>query len=227
MSGDGEDYSDDEINDVYDAVSDAWEDHTSGGGGGGAGGGGAGGGGGGGGTPRRGFLDLFTITGNGSANGNITVTAKVEWAGEYANNGRGGERTVKLDRVDTRPIVAALRKARVVEKRSARGPLRSYTAKSHEAQLRQLNGTKGGREALKNAGFNPSRETLRRWKNGSQPVGKNNQRRIAEAYENQRNPGRGVMGARREVTNALTASLKARYDGQNIRFRDIRDFRIH
>jgi hypothetical protein len=155
------------------------------------------------------------------------VTAKVEWAGEYANNGRGGERTVKLDRVDTRPIVAALKKARSLEVRAARGPLRSYTAKGHEAQLHQLTSTRRGQEALREAGFKPSRETLRRWRNGDQKVGKPNQRRINEAYENMRNPGRGVMGARREVTDALTASLRARYDGQNIRFRDVRSMRIH
>jgi transcriptional regulator with XRE-family HTH domain len=240
MSGDGEEYTDDEINDVYDAVSDAWEDYTGGGGssggggavGGGGGGsgpsGGSGGGGpiGGGAAPGGGGLGAITVTGNGSANGQITVTAKIEWAGEYANNGHGGERTVRLDRVDTRPIVAALRKARTLELAALRGPLRSYNAKSAQAQLNQLN-TKRGQEALREAGFSPSRRTLRRWEQGTQKPSKANREKIAEAYENVRNPGRGVMGARRAVTDALTQSLRDRYDGQNIRFRDIRTMRIH
>jgi hypothetical protein len=238
MSGDGDEYTDDEINEVYDAISDAWEDHTGGGvvdGGGGVTGGGGSGGGGGGealggpaiGTAGGGGLGAITVTGGGSANGNITVTAKVEWAGEYANNGRGGERTVRLDRVDTRPVIAALRKARALELRSARGPLRSYTAKSPQTQLKQLAGTKGGQEALRDAGFSPSARTLRRHESGEiKTWSKANREKITEAYENTRNPGRGVMAARKGVTDALTSSLRARYDGQNIRFRDIVSMRI-
>jgi hypothetical protein len=229
MSGAGVDYSEDEINDVYDAISDAWEDgyglgdafdinfgDVFGGGEAPSGDEGASGG------SDRGPI---TATGGGSANGNITVTAKVEWAGEYANNGRQGERTVKLDRVDTRPVAAALRKAQNLEVRAARGPLRSYTAKSPQAQLHQLDRTKRGQEALRDAGFSPSRQTLRRWAKGEQTPNRANRARILEAYENMRNPGRGVMGARKEVTDALTQSLSARYDGQNIRFRDIRTMR--
>jgi hypothetical protein len=244
MSGPGEDYSDDEVNDVYDAISDAWEDHTSGGDGlglglgdvfslgdafGSGGGGGEGGEGGGEGAAPSGGggLGAVTITGSGSANGNITVTAKVEWAGEYANNGRQGERTVRLDRVDTRPVVDALRKARSLEVRAARGPLRSYTAKSAQAQLHQLGSTKRGQQALRDAGFSPSRRTQRRHENGEiKTWSKANREKITEAYENMRNPGRGIMAARREVTDALTQSLRARYDGQNIRFRDVRTMRI-
>lgn len=242
MSGDGEDYSDDEINDVYDAISDAWEDHTGGGpsssggaaGGGGAagasgGGGGAAGAGGGGAAPGGGGLGAIVATGNGSANGKITVTAKVEWAGEYANNGRGGERTVRLGfdrKLDTRPVVKALKKAQRLEVAAARGPLRTYGAKTTEAKLRQLGGTKAGRAALREAGYTPSRWTAARHARGETKPNKAYENAINQAYENKRNPGRGVMAARREVADALTSSLRAAYDGQNIRFRDIRSMNI-
>ena len=254
MSGPGEEYTDDDINDVYDAISDAWEDHTSGGlggvfglgdvfGGGGTPSGGetvsgpSGGGGGaiGGaappagpsGAPGGGGGGGITVTGSGSAAGRITVTAKIEWAGELLNNGRGGERTVNLVGVDTRPIVAALRKARNLEILAIRGPLRSYKAKSPQAQLHQLGSTRRGAEALREAGFNPSRRTQRRHENGEiKTWSKTNREKISEAYENMRNPGRGVQGARREVVDALTESLKRLPGHATVRFRDIRSMRI-
>jgi hypothetical protein len=213
MSGEGEDYSDDEVNDLYDELADALEGAAGGGGGGGGGaaGGGAPGAAGG---PSEG--------GKGTAR--LIVTAKVEWAGEYANNGRDGERTVRLNPINIKPIRDALASARRLEELAARGPLRSYNAKGWEAQLNQL-GTRRGGDALKDAGFHPSPRTLKRWEAGTQKPSKANRERIREAYDNVRNPGRGVMQARRDVADRLTDALRDEY-GSNVRFRDIRSIEI-
>ena len=193
MSGDGEDYSQDEMDEVYDALGDAFD-----------------------------LGDVFSMS---EVQKGITVTAKIEWAGEYANNGRDGERTVRLDSMNLTPVRDALLNARRLEGLAARGPLRSYTAKGWEAQLHHLNSTKRGREALRDAGWNPSRETQRRYSRGEQTPLKSNRAKLQEAYDNARNPGRGWVEARNNAVGQLTSTLREKY-GSNIRFRDIIDFRL-
>jgi hypothetical protein len=155
----------------------------------------------------------------------ITVTARIEWAGEYVNS-RGGVRTVHLDPMNVRPVREAMAKAQRLEVLAARGPLSSYKAKGWSAQLKQLSKTERGREALREAGFAPSRETLRRYGHGSQSPGRANREKIAQAYGDARNPGRGWAKARRDVADALTGVMKAQYGGSNIRFRDIEELRF-
>ena len=193
MSGEGDDYSQDEIDEVYDALSDAFG--------------------------LGGVFDLAEVRKG------INVTARIEWAGEYANNGRHGERTVQLDTMNLTRVRDALRNAQRLEGLAARGPLRSYTAKGWEAQLHHLNSTKRGREALKAAGWNPSRETLRRYGRGEQTPLKSNRAKLAEAYDNARNPGRGWVEARNAAVGELTSTLRQQY-GSNVRFRDISDLRL-
>lgn len=191
MSGEGDDYTADEVDELYDELYDAFAEYAG----------------------RHGE--------GGQVNAVMTVTARVEWAGEYSNNNRNGERTVKLDRLNLTAVRDAVNKAAKLEGLAMRGPLRSYKAKGWEAQLKQLQGTKRGQEALREAGFNPSRETLRRYGRGEQAPGKPNRAKIADAYDAARNPGRGWAEAKREAANALTETLRQHYGGYPVRFRDI------
>lgn len=192
MSGEGEEYTDDDVNDLYDAIDEAWGDRD----------------------------------GKGDTNGSMTVEAKIEWAGEYANNGHGGTRSVNLAGVNTVPVVAALKQARKLEERALRGPLRSYDAKSANAQFRQLERTPAGRAALIAAGVSATARTQLAWITGDRTPTRANQERIREAYDNARNPGRGVMDARRAVADALTQSIKDLPGDSTVRFRDIESFEI-
>jgi hypothetical protein len=212
MSGEGDEYTEPEIDEVYDWLDDAFDeyygegeegDDVSQGGGGGGGGG----------TPEG-----------------LDVTAVVEWAGVVDHNGRGGERTTHLgsrgESVNLAPVIDAVRAARAAERRAASGPLKSYRAKSWHAQLRQLMNTKRGREAARDAGLIPSRETQRRWTRGDQAPSKGNRAKIAQAYDAARNPhGTKAKQLRAEAAGKLTGALNDTY-GVNVRFRDIRDMRF-
>ena len=157
----------------------------------------------------------------GPANAEVQVTAEIEWAGTVDKP----QRSTRLDGVDMRATVKAVQHLRQAEGRDT-GPLRSYKAKSWEAQLRQLNAVKRGTSAKQAAGLNPDSETLRRWKNGSQKPGKAYRERIAQAYDELRNPARGqVAKARHDVAEKFTKALRDRY-GVNVRLRDIRNFRF-
>jgi hypothetical protein len=213
MSGEGDDYSDDEVNDLYDELADALEGAT---GSGGSGGGTAGGGAAGGAEGAPGGAEMVFLT----------VTAKIEWAGEYANNGHDGMREVHFrDRINITRVREALASARRLEELAARGPLRSYGEKSPLAQFRRLAGTAAGRQALADADVGGNRRTRAAWASGARQPNRANQRAIEEAYQNVRNPGRGVMQARRDVADRLTDALRDEY-GSNVRFRDIRSIEI-
>lgn len=167
------------------------------------------------------MADEYDEEETGPASAEIDVTAEIEWAGTVDKP----ERTTRLDGVDMRPVVEAVKQLRQAEGRD-RGPLRSYKAKGWQAQLRQLNAVKRGPEAKQAAGLKPSRETLRRWENGTQKPGKANREKIAAAYDELRNPARGkVTQARHEVAEKFTQALRNRY-GVNVRLRDIRNFRF-
>lgn len=193
VSGPGDEYSDDEIDEVYDALYEAFEEYEG----------------------RHGT--------GGEVNAGISVTARIEWAGEYANNGRNGERTVRIDPMNLTAVRDAMDKARRLQALALRGPLSSYKARGWQAQLSQLGKTARGREALKAAGWNPSRETLRRYGHGTQAPSKANRAKISDAYDTARNPGRGWGEARREAVNALTDAIRQLPGGSTVRFRDITD----
>ena len=93
MSGDPTEYNDVEIDELYDALSEAFEEYEAGGG-----------------------------AGSSEVTARITVTAKVEWAGEYANNGRDGQRTVRLNPMDLTAVRDAVRTAQRLEGLAGRGP---------------------------------------------------------------------------------------------------------
>jgi hypothetical protein len=154
----------------------------------------------------------------------IQVTAEIEWAGT-TDHLRNGVRTTRLEGLDLQPVIDAMQRLRAAEGRD-RGPLRSYKAKGWEAQLAALSRVRRGPAAMAAAGLNPARQTMRRWAAGTQKPSKANRERIARAYDELRNPARGsVREARHEVTEKLTAAMRARY-GVNVRLRDIRNFRF-
>lgn len=199
MSGEGEDYSDDEIDELFDAIQDAIDEYDS---------------------------EDGTGAGGEDMDVQITTTARIEWAGEYANNGRNGTRTTTMAAMNLAPVRDAVRRAQKLEGLAARGPLRSYRAKGWHAQLRHLQGTKRGREALEAAGWNPSRETQRRYGRGTQAPSKANRAKITEAYDAARNPGRGWGEARRAAVDALTNATRQYGGGFPVRFRDIDEMRF-
>jgi hypothetical protein len=170
--------------------------------------------------------DDYDDEGHPAAGGTPTsaeVTAEIEWAGHI--DPRKPVRTTRLDGLDLRATLKAAGKLRQAERRDT-GPLRSYKAKGWQAQLRELNAVKRGPEAKQAAGLNPSRETLRRWEKGTQKPSRANRRKIADAYDELRNPNRGKAAkARHQVAEELTKALKSRY-GVNVRLRDIRDTRF-
>lgn len=191
MSGESEPYTDDDIDDLIDAINDAYADydqrqgHHHG-------------------TPRS-----------------LEVTAQVEWANTF--QGPGGVRHVNLGARGGMPV--DLSRVRDAMKQTG-GPLKSYTAKGWQAQLRQLNTVKRGEQAKLNAGFAPSRETLRRWEKGLQKPSKANRGRIQRAYGQLANPsGMTPEQAKKNVADALTSALDNAY-GADIRFRDIRLFKF-
>lgn len=153
----------------------------------------------------------------------IQVTAEIEWAGTI-DHLHDGVRTTRLDGLHMRAVIDAVKDLRAAEGRD-HGPLRSYKAKGWEAQWGQLQKVKRGAEAMAAVGLKPSRQTMRRWANGTQKPSKANREKIERAYDELRNPARGsVRAARHEVAERFTAALKDRY-GVNVRLRDIRDFR--
>jgi hypothetical protein len=181
VSGDGEDYSDGDIEDLLDSLLIAFNNydqrkghHRA--------------------TPKR-----------------IDVKAQVEWAGEF--QGPGGIRSVNLGRnasLDLAPVREAL-------------TLKSYRAKGWQAQLRALNRVKRGPAAMTAAALRPSRETLRRWGNGSQRPSKANRERIQQAYDNLRTPRTQAQKAK--VAQAFTDALYNAY-GSVVRLRDIERFNL-
>jgi hypothetical protein len=172
--------------------------------------------------------DSLDTIGGGSAK--MTVTAQIEWAGTVDNNRNGGVRTTKLNLPSgaAADIKAAIDRARASGERG-----KSYKAQGSSARLRELERTRRGQGILASLGFNPSRETRRRWSLSegnplSQKPGRANQDRINQAYERLRDtagPSRESRSARRAVANRVTNALKDEY-GVNVRLRDIRSLDI-
>ena len=153
------------------------------------------------------------------------VEAQIEWAGTVDNNGRGGVRFTRLDGLNTRELRRATQDAAKARGQAERGPLRSYKAKGWDAQWRKITGSKRGQDAMREAGLNPSKTTMRRWLTGSQAPSKANRERIAKAYDELANPARGSLReANQRVTDRLTDTVQARY-GVPVRFREISAWR--
>lgn len=191
MSDDGTEYDPGEIDELVDAIDQAYADYDQ----------------------RKGH--------NRATPRSLEVTAQVEWAGEF--QGPGGVRHVNLGARGGMSVDLA--RVRDAMKQTG-GPLKSYRAKGWQAQLRQLGAVKRGPGAKQAAGLSPSRETLRRWENGSQKPSKANRERIQEAYNQLRNPsGMTPDQAKAKAAEALTDALYNAY-GSVVRFRDIRTFKF-
>jgi hypothetical protein len=191
VSGDSEPYSDDDIDELIDAINDAYADYDQ----------------------RQGHHRGTPKT--------LIVTAQVEWSNTF--QGPGGVRNVNLGQRGGKPV--NLSKVRDALKQTG-GPLKSYTAKGWQAQLRALGRVKRGESAKDAAGFRPSKETLRRWQQGTQKPSKANRGRIQRAYDRLRNPsGMTPDQAKANAVKELTDALGNAYSA-DIRFRDIRLFKF-
>lgn len=225
VTGDGDEYDTADEAAAEAAADEAWADWDDaradrpgesgpgpGGGGGGGddtgspggGGGGPGGGGGGGGLPTA-----------------MQVRADVEWSGENR-----GTRTVTLDGLDLAEFQRATERARAATaKASSARPAASYRATGWTAQLRQLEATKHGRDALARAGFDASARTRRRWRAGTGGASKARREQIADAYQDARmwrvrEANQQASEARKDLTTTLTETFRDRYS-TTIRLHDI------
>lgn len=151
------------------------------------------------------------------AQGRMTITADIEWAGEY--NPRRHRTTTfwssrGLDLTRIRPAVeAALRARHALENLQARP-----APKSLGARINFLQRTKAGRDAWTGAGLNVSAGTLRRWRAGTQAPSKANRQRLDMAVGQLREQQLGGALSRADkaahaAANALTAAI-----GEPVRF---------
>lgn len=156
----------------------------------------------------------------------VTTTAQFEWAGEIANNGRGGVRPVRLDGINLDPVRAAVNQYRAAQSAAATAqPYRSYQAKSWQAQLRQLTGSPAGYGALAGQGVNVTKKTLMGWLAEDHPPSAANRARISAAYaEARQSPvtrGRtAVATAAHNVAEAFNRAVDSPHPA-GVRIRDI------
>lgn len=189
---------------------------------------------GGGGGDARGFGPLSSGAGSGGGGGSgggvapqtLRVRAHIEWAGEQR-----GVRSVSFDMLNLAELERATHRARDARaKASAARPSRSYRATGWTAQLRQLESTQTGREALHRSGFDASARTRRRWRAGTGGASKARKEQIAEAYQDARmRPVRAAAdaakAANKDLTDTLSDTLRDRY-GTEIRLFDIQSIEI-
>ncbi len=154
--------------------------------------------------------------------GNMTATARIEWAGDY--NAKPA-RTVKFTGLTLAPVQAAVADALAARGRADQArPLSSYRAVGWRAQYRQLASTRAGRAAAEAAGVSVSPRTAVAWLSGAQTAQAGTRARIAQAYASIRD--REVHAARGEaaravqrVAEAMTDALRGQY-GVEVRLFD-------
>jgi hypothetical protein len=152
--------------------------------------------------------------------GTVDVEGQIEWAGTVDDNGRDGVRRTRLDDIQLGEIRKAAGQVRRAQRTGPDQPYKSYQAKGWRAQLRQMQRTRRGREAVSGAGVSP--QTIRRWETGRQAPSRASREKIAGAYETVRNPRpAGVSRATHRLTEAFTQAVRDRY-GVTVRIRDIR-----
>lgn len=177
------------------------------------------------------------ITGGGQSGGTregrgdgeptaLDVSADVEWGGEQR-----GARTTTLSglhldefRASTRRAAAAMAKARAAR------PAASYRAVGWRAQLRHLESTSAGREALRGAGFEASARSRRRWRAGAGSPSKERQAQIREGYGAARNRPvteayKRAAIASKELTSTLTDTIRDAY-GTTVRLHNVTQIHI-
>lgn len=175
----------------------------------------------------------------GGDHGKMTVTADIEWAGEY-NPSRHRtttffqHRALNLKKIRLLTSLAVQLGAQIPKPYTVAAP---NIPKTFSGQLNWLTGTKAGRAHAATAGFSPGPQTLRRWKAGTQQPSKKNRealiaagtryhdQRIAE-WEQRRDTQAALvsaaenrfLGAARVVGDALTAEI-----GEPVRFFHVSD----
>lgn len=227
-TGDGDEY-DHADEDAAEAACDeawaAWEDEQAdaraSGGGGDGGTGGAGAGGWGLGADRAGS-DRAARLPNA-----MRVRADVEWSGENR-----GPRAVNLDGLNLAEFQRATARSRAAAaKASAARPAASYNASGWRAQLRQLEATQRGRDALNRSGFDAAPRTRRRWRAGTGQASKSRQEQIANAYQDARMFGvraanKARQEANRDLLDTLTETIADAYGGTRVRLHNITEMEL-
>lgn len=168
--------------------------------------------------------------GGGGGPSGITVTARIEWAGDTAR-ANGGSRTTRLDRLQLGRVREALSETRDATRRATQArPAESYRAQGWHAQLRELTESARGSAAADRAGLSPTARTLTAWLSEDRTPTRANRDRIEEAYNSLRttrvdNARQTARDARHNLSQALSDALGERY-GSEIRLRDISNLRL-
>lgn len=217
-TGDGDEYDHADEDAAEAAAEEAWlewaeqqgsDDGGVTGDGAGRGGAGGGGDGGGGGLPTA-----------------MHVVADVEWSGENR-----GARGVNLDGLDLGEFQRASQRAQTARsKASAARPASNYRAKGWAAQLKQLESTQRGRQALARAGFDPAARSRRRWRSGAGVPSRARREQIGEAYQDARMwrvraADQARHAANKDLMDTLTDTLRDRYQ-TTIRLHNIQDMHL-
>jgi hypothetical protein len=162
----------------------------------------------------------------GGDDGQVKITADIEWAGEY---NRKRHRTTTLAPMDLSGVREAVQNA--VDAQAA-GMLagRRPPPKGVAAQVRALQRTKAGRSMWERAGLSVSPRTVARWLAGTQRPSKANRERLEQAalqqHYDKRSAARGrTAAAKRAAVDAFTEVVQEKY-GSEIRFFNISDLDI-
>lgn len=154
------------------------------------------------------------------------VRGEIEWSGENR-----GSRSTTLDGLNLAEFQAASnRAAQARAKASAARPATNYRAKGWAAQLKQLESTQRGRDALKRAGFDPAARSRRRWRSGAGLPSKERRDQISDAYQDARMwrvraADQARRAANKDLTDTLTDTLRDRY-GTIIRIHNIENIEL-
>ena len=163
----------------------------------------------------------------------LDVRAQVEWAGHVmqANNGKRRTR-VDLPPGGMRKVRQAVDKLKAATGKAEKAkPSKSLKATGWHAQLRALVESTRGSEAADRAGLNPTRRTLEKWLSDAEyNIRRGDRERIEKAYGELRDwrvteARTAKEAAEKEAADAMTEAMRDKY-GQNIRFRDIDEFRF-
>ncbi len=165
---------------------------------------------------------------DGPDTGRLTVTANIEWAGEYNKQAHRTTTTSTLDLSAVKAATAAGVAAQVAAARVARG----RPPQGWHAQLRQLTGSKAGYAAADRAGLTVTARTLTKWlSDPDHPVRASDRAKIERAaiqmqYDRAARARERVDRAAREAADALSAAIEAEY-GSQVRFFNITDLDIN
>lgn len=149
----------------------------------------------------------------GSDHGKMTITADIEWAGEY--NPRPHRtttffqhRALQLKKIRWMTATAVRLYGEVPKPYTVAAP---NIPKTFSGQLNWLTGTKAGREHAAGAGFSPSPQTLRRWKAGTQQPSKKNREALVAAGTRYHDQRHAEWAQRRDAQAARVSAGERRF----------------